>query len=75
MYDGKAEVVGRVGPASEPRESGPKSNDLEFDDRWESEKGDSKASSCLSISDGVIEDVVPRDDPEALLEAGTVLNP
>lgn len=50
-----------------------------MDDRCESEKGDSKASSSLSNSDGVIEDGDiendPWDDPEALLEAGTVLNP
>lgn len=32
MYEGKAEVVGRVGPASEPNDSGPKSNDI-FDVR------------------------------------------
>lgn len=79
MYDGKAEVVGRVGPDSDPEDSGPKSNDIDLDDRYESEKGDSKASSCLSNSDGDIEagdmDDVPRDDPEALLEAGTVLKP
>lgn len=65
--------MGRVGPASEPKDSGPKSKEI-FEERWESEKGDSARSGFSSICEGVIDDV-RREEPESLLDPGTVLRP